>query len=282
MRMHAVTSRRLALLGWAALVVVTAMLPVSASACGPDKRCQIGNRHYYIRMPEGHDGKTKIGAIVYAHGYRGTAKQVMANKWFRQLGNRMGVAFIAPKSSGGDWSLPNSPSRMRGQKPVDELAYFDRLLEDVSRRFPIDTKRILATGFSAGGMMVWTLACHRSDKFAGFAPIAGTFWRPVPEACTTPPASVIHMHGDRDPTVPLNGRAIGPTYQGAVPKAIEMYAQYGKFGQPVTMRRGNLRCEHRENSSGEILDFCMFSGGHTFNSDYIRRAWDALKVAGRL
>jgi len=34
-------------------------------ACGPDTDCVIGNdRHYRIRMPEGHDGKTEVGAIL--------------------------------------------------------------------------------------------------------------------------------------------------------------------------------------------------------------------------
>ena len=282
MKLCVVWACRAALLGFAVSVGSAAFWPTAAVACGPDSRCKIGDRHYYVRMPAGHDGKTKVGAVIYAHGYMGTAKRVMANKWFRQLANRMGVAFIAPKSSGGDWSLPNSPSRMRGAAPVDELAYFDRLLEDVARRFAIDTKRILVTGFSAGGMMVWTLACHRSTKFAGFAPIAGTFWRPVPDTCTSPPASIIHMHGDRDPTVPINGRPIGPTHQGKVPRAIAMYAKFGKFGAPVKKQRGNLSCEHRENKAGDILEFCMFSGGHTFNSDYIRRAWEALRAIGRL
>lgn len=251
-------------------------------ACGPTTKCRLDDRHYYVRMPAKHDGTTKIGAIIYAHGYRGTAARVMRNEWFRQLGNRLGVAFIAPKSSGGDWSLPRSPARMRGRPAVDELAYFDRLLDDVTARFAIDGRRIMVTGFSAGGMMVWNLACHRSNKFAAFAPIAGTFWRPVPETCTSPPTSIIHMHGDRDPVVPLRGRPIGPTHQGDVFKAIDMYAGYGAFSAPVDAQRGKLTCKSRRNAAGNILDFCLFRGGHTFNSVYIERAWKIFEAAGRL
>ena len=263
-------------------LIIGAGLSAPSIACGPSTKCQLDDRHYYVRMPAGHDGKTKVGAIVYAHGYRGTAKQVMRNKWFRQLGNRLGVAFIAPKSSGGDWSLPNSPSRMRGAPAVDELAYFDRVLADVTSRFAIDPKRIMMTGFSAGGMMVWNLACHRSEKFAGFAPIAGTFWRPVPNRCTTPPTSVIHLHGDRDQVVPLKGRPIGPTHQGDVFRAIKMYSAYGGFGRPKTVQRGDLRCQARRNSAGNLLEFCLYNGSHTFNSEYIRQAWDLLRSNGKL
>lgn len=267
-----------------ALAALAALfLPLaSAVACGPNTDCRIGDRHYRIRMPAAHDGKIKIGAIIYAHGYRGTAKAVMRNKWFKQLGNRMGVAFIAPKSSGGDWSLPGSPTRVRGAPPVDELAYFDRLLQDVTNRFPIDPKRIMVTGFSAGGMMVWNLACHRSHRFAAFVPIAGTFWRPVPQTCTTPPTSIIHLHGDRDPTVPLAGRAIGRAHQGDVAKTLTMYTRYGAFGPSRNETRGKLRCKRRRNANGDILDFCLFSGGHTFNSGYIQGAWRIFETIGRL
>ncbi len=258
------------------------MPATSSAACGPDSRCTIGDRYYHIRMPDTRKGTAPIGAIIYAHGYRGTARGVMRNKWFRRLANRLGVALIAPKSSGADWSLPGSPSRTRGEPAVDELAYFDRLLNDVTRRFPIDRERIMVTGFSAGGMMAWNLACYRSSKFAAFAPIAGTFWRPVPAACTGPVTSIIHLHGDRDPTVPLRGRAIGRARQGDVAKALDMYARYGRFGAPADRRRGDLRCRARTNDTGEILEFCLFSGGHTFNSDYIRRAWEAFVAIGRL
>ena len=46
----------------------------NALACGHKTDCKIGERTYRISMPEGHDGKTKIGAIIFNHGYRGTAR----------------------------------------------------------------------------------------------------------------------------------------------------------------------------------------------------------------
>ena len=260
------------------LALLAGLVATETEACGPEARCKIGDRHYHIRLPNSYDGKSKVGAIIYAHGYRGTAKAVMKNKWFKRLGNRLGVAFIAPKSAYGDWSLPGSPSRLRGEPAVDELTYFDELRADVLKRFAVDPKRILVSGFSAGGMMVWNLACHRSTAYAGFVPIAGTFWRPVPANCTTPPASILHLHGDRDKIVPLRGRPIATTHQGDVFKAINMYADYGSFGEPQDASRGQLRCKARRNASGKRLEFCLFSGGHTFNSEYLSQAWSLLRL----
>jgi len=64
-------------------------------ACGPDTDCVIGNdRHYRIRMPEGHDGKTKVGAVFFMHGYRGTAKGTMKNKSLAKAVSDLGLASI--------------------------------------------------------------------------------------------------------------------------------------------------------------------------------------------
>ncbi len=253
----------------------------TAFARGPDTDCRLGDRTYRIRMPAGYGGGKPIGAIVFAHGYRGSAAQVMANAGLAQVAAELGVALIAAKSAGDDWSLPGAPWSVNKPK-FDELAYFDRLVADVARRFPIDEKRLMASGFSAGGMMVWTLACHRSTQFAAFAPIAGTFWQPEPKTCTTPPASLIHIHGDQDRIVPLKGRKIGDTRQGDVPQVIKMYARYGAFGPPQLSNGGGLRCADRRNPRGHILNFCQFSGGHWLRPDHVRRAWKRFEAAGRL
>lgn len=277
--------RRPAMAQAALMLLISALLACAAAkpatACGPDSDCVIGDRHYRIRMPASHDGHTPVGAIAFAHGYTGNAQQAMRDEAFAAIAAEMNVAIISGKSAYRGWSLPGAPSR--GERPaVDELAYWDRVIDDAARRFPIDRKRLLASGFSAGGMMVWNLACHRSTRFAGFAPISGTFWAPVPPACTTPPASIVHLHGDADTVVPLLGRPIGSTKQGAVPDALDMYARYGRFGPSTMAMQNGLRCENQRSASGAILNFCLFEGGHIFDPRHIREAWQMLAKAGKL
>ncbi|MFK7744189.1 MAG: PHB depolymerase family esterase [Roseobacter sp.] len=252
----------------------------AVKACGPDTDCAIGARHYRIALPEIYDGNTAVPAIVFAHGFRGSARGVMRNSALRRLASELGVALIAVKSDGPGWSLPNGP-RTFNSDGSKEFAYFDAVLDDATDRFAIDKDRILATGFSAGGMMVWNLACARSDRFVGFAPIAGTFWLTPPETCEQPVKSLIHIHGDADKTVPLLGRSIGQTKQGEVPQAIAMYKEYGGFGEPSLARYGDLSCKERQNNTGEILAFCLFSGGHSFRTEHLRYAWEAVQKAGR-
>jgi len=248
----------------------------SALACGPSSQCKIdNNRHYYIAMPAGHDGKTPVGAVVFSHGYKGTALGTMKNKKMRKIVSDMGLALIATKSKGDDWDIPYSPSSYDSDGQ-DEFRYFDNVIDHASANFPIDTKRMMATGFSAGGMVTWNLICARSDKFAAFAPMAGTFWLKIPQGCETPATNVIHIHGKTDRTVPLGGRKIRQTKQGDVPTTIAMYKDFGKFKatQPTTNAEFNFECENHENAAGKIFNYCLFPGRHQFNSFFIKYAWD--------
>jgi len=230
-------------------------------------------------MPAGHDGTTPIGALVFAHGYKSSGRGAVESKGFAALGRELNLAIIAVKSANDGWSLVNAPSDAGA---VDEVAYFDRVLNDATQRFAIDRTRVVAAGFSAGGMMVWTLACERSERYAGFIPIAGTFWRPVPQNCPSVPSSIVHLHGDADPVVPLEGRAIRKAHQGAVANAIGMYTRHGDYSAPVTRAGDGLRCRNRSNADGHILNFCLYSGGHTFNLRHLRAAIAMLQAAGRL
>jgi polyhydroxybutyrate depolymerase len=248
-------------------------------ACGPDSDCRIGARHYRIAIPDG--AREPVGAIVYAHGYRGSAAAVMRNRGLRRMVADMGLALIALKSADDDWVIPDSPGHMEADGSV-EYRYVEAVIEDAARRFPIDTGRLMAAGFSAGGMMVWNLACAMPGRFAGFAAIAGTFWKGPPDRCEPPAASLVHIHGRSDTTVPLEGRPIRKTWQGKVSDSIKMYERLGGFRPAGELTEGDLECQNSRNPRGEVLDLCLHPGGHSFRSSYVKFAWDRLREAGQL
>lgn len=252
-----------------------------ALACGPDTDCMLGDRHYRVALPDGYDAAQPVGAIVFAHGFRGSARGAMRNMNMRRMVSDMGLAFVAVKSAGDDWDIPGTPSNMDSTGAA-EMAYFDAVVADVTARFAIDPDRIMMAGFSAGGMVTWELACNRPDLFAGFAPVAGTFWQGPPDGCAAP-ASVIHIHGTEDRTVPLAGRPIRATRQGDVSAVLEMYRKDGGFG-PVqsTEALDDLTCQQQANAAGDVLEFCTFPGGHSFRRSFLRYAWNRLRAAGKV
>lgn len=246
--------------------VALALLPGVALACGPDSDCILGDRTYRIEVPS---GLASPGALVYAHGYQGTSAGTMRNRGLRKLAQDLGVALIAINGVDGTWNLPGSPSHPDSDG-LAEMRYLQAVLDDAEDRFGIDRTNVVMTGFSEGGMMVWNVVCKRSDLIRGAVAMSGTFWQPEPVACDSPATSVIHIHGDADPTVPLGGRPIGPTHQGDVPGVLAMYATFGGFGDETPVADEGMDCAIRQNAAGQRLGFCGFAGGHSFRLENLR------------
>ncbi|WP_224816794.1 PHB depolymerase family esterase [Hasllibacter sp. MH4015] len=264
-------------------LILAAFLALTASpalACGPETDCSVlGDRTYRYYMPEGVDGP--VGAFFHAHGYRGSANGAMRNASLRAMADRLGMVFVAINADADDWNLAHRP-RNPGQSEAAEYDYVNAVIEDVAGRVDLDRDRLIATGFSAGGMMTWTLACGMGgDVFAGFVPYAGTFWAPVPESCPAPPAHIIHIHGTEDRTVPLAGRPIGQTHQGDVMRAIEMYGRHMQVLQPVPLDFPyGTSCAAGFNLDGIGLTLCLFEGGHSYSVDRVE--WAIEQILGTL
>lgn len=241
-----------------------------AAACGTDTDCRVGDRIYRIHV--GADLGPRPGALVFAHGYRGSAAGVMKNASLRRMADDLGVALIALQGVEGRWGLAHAPAGRAVTEP-EEMAYVEAVLADATGRFGLDPGRIVASGFSAGGMLTWTLACREGALFAGFIPVSGTFWDPVPRDCAGPVRPLVHIHGDDDPVVPQLGRPIGQARQGKVPEALAMYADEGGFGAAERSTAGDMTCLSRTAPEGTPLAFCQFPGGHSFSTDRLRRAW---------
>lgn len=250
-----------------ALAVLLGLTGLPAIACGPDTDCVLGERSYRLYVPGGDGAK---GAFLYAHGYRGSAAGAMRNGALKRLADALDMAFVALDSAGPDWAIAHTP-QAPGREEVLEYDYANAVLDDLGNHFEVDPSRVVATGFSAGGMMTWTLACGMSERFQGFIPLSGTFWTPVPESCPSPPSNLVHIHGTEDPTVPLEGRPIASTSQGDVFEALAMYRAHGGFAPVATdPAPGEMSCDRERSSDGLILEFCTFAGGHSFSIDRLR------------
>jgi polyhydroxybutyrate depolymerase len=251
-----------------------------AQACGPDTDCMIGDRTYRISMPQ--DGKARGGAILWSHGYRGSAKAAMRNAGLRALAHEQGMALVALKSASDDWLIPGVPENP-SETGATEFDYYDAVIAELRDRHGINTDRLIASGFSAGGMMVWNLACYRGDRFKAFIPVAGTFWEPVPTECPTYPVDLIHVQGMADKIVPPEGRPIADSHQGNVYEALDRLDESGAFVERDSqIAEGELTCQVYEGEQdGRLSAFCSHPGDHSFKTAYLRTALQLLRDNGR-
>ncbi|MEM8776406.1 MAG: alpha/beta hydrolase-fold protein [Pseudomonadota bacterium] len=243
-----------------------------AHACGADSDCLVGDRSYRIRLPETNENST-IGALIYAHGFKGSPRGTMRNASLEKLANKLGIALVALDSKGPDWSIPGVPSDS-AIPGLDESKYLDAVRADIIERFAIDETKLVVSGFSAGGMLTWHVACTRPQDYLGFIALSGTFWEPIPDRCKTPATSIVHIHGTADRIVPLAGRVIKDTKQGNIEEALEMYRDTNGLSSYKAPEISNgLSCDAWKGEAPAMLVKCLHGGGHSFKAEYIEGAW---------
>ncbi|MEM7621377.1 MAG: polyhydroxybutyrate depolymerase [Pseudomonadota bacterium] len=222
----------------------------------------------------------KLGAIVYIHGWQGSAQAVMRFSALTKVAKELGVFLIAPQGLDKSWSIPKAFEQKR-----DDVAFIENVIEDSIRRFPIDRSKIMISGFSLGGSMTWYIACARGNKYAGYAPIAGAFWLPYPQSCKAPISNLFHVHGLKDKMVPMKGRQVtSSARQGDVLHSFRMLAKVNNCKtKPIDLPENssltpaqNLKC-HKASCQKSFIELCLHDGGHSVKPQWIVRAWKMLQ-----
>ena len=273
---------REAFFAWVVLGACLSGAAATASAetrrpCPPERGCATALGTYRIQLPASPTPGRGLGAIVYFHGYQGSSSEVLDDAALAQVADALGVALIAPEGLGQSWSFPGSPSKRR-----DEFAFVAEMLDDVVERFRIEPRRLLASGFSQGGSMVWSLACRMPTRFAAFAPIAGAFWEPLPEGCSEPRPPLSHVHGVADGTVPMAGRQLRQgARQGDLFRSLAILAPVACTAGWSEMARSGTHgsqptCRRATSCGVTPLELCLHDGGHFAEAAWVLRAWRQL------
>ncbi len=208
--------------------------------------CEVPLGTYHIQTP---DTPGPHPAVVFLHGAGGKGTGILRmGKSFLDRG----YAVIGPNGLkrpnsrfGSSWFFHPDRPKLR-----NEMAFMREVIADAAVNHDIDADEILLSGFSIGGSTASYLACEDPSLAKAYAPVAGGFWRPHPEACNGP-VDLLHTHGWRDKTVPLEGRPLrsGELYQGDIFVTLQIW-------------RGENRCDGMRADSFET------------SGDFWRRSWD--------
>jgi polyhydroxybutyrate depolymerase len=240
-----------------------------ATACPGLDPCTVEGGAYYALPPPGWDGSSPLPATIFFHGYKAPAAGFARDEPFRAAFAAEGVLLVLPVGINDTWAHHGSPSQAR-----DELAFMDAVRADLLDRLPIDTHRLLVTGFSQGGSLVWELACYRGRDYTAFAPIAGAFWEPLPASCPGGPIDLRHLHGTSDRTVPMAGRPIAVRFhQGDVLQSLAILRRAGGCAEApdrVGDEPAGLVCDIWDRcSSGRELRLCLHGGEHIMPTGWV-------------
>lgn len=268
------------LLAVACVIWFGGVVPLQAVECGgPQAACIVASGGaYHAAAAPWRDGAAARPAVIHFHGAGGSGAAVVTNSDLADPIVARGYVLLAPTGltrpgrSGGSWSFGVRPPLR------DELAFVREVLADAGPRFHLDRDRVLVTGFSVGGSLAWYLACQAPGEFAAFAPVAGGFWRPHPTECAGP-VRLLHTHGWRDQTVPLEGRPLRPgLVQGDIFAGLEIWRgvngcaglRADRFTTDASFwRRVWDRC-----AAGTALELVLHPGGHEVPPGWAEMALD--------
>ena len=264
-------------------------------------------REYLLHLPSDYTQDSAASLVLAFHSYGYSAQNQESATWLSRHADKHGYIAVYPQAtsfqdpiegtvtSWNDLSCNASPgpegptcaSTMRIAFPPecgqptecnwctcnDDLAYVDRLLDELEDTLCIDLDRVYATGEGNGAMFVHRLGCDMADRFAAIAPVAGTpakGFRCLPSASA--PISIMHLHGDQDGSYPADGSesTVGWFY---VPVADIIDAWAGAESQdcedataayPTSMDGTmDLECAQRPNcATGAEVVSCTWAGDH--------------------
>ena len=127
---------------------------------------------YRLYLPTAYDGQTALPLLVALHGTGGDQNKYFDHETYQHgiykaEAEKRGMVVLCPLGTDAN----GLPTEWRGEAEINVLA----ALDDVQRRFRIDSQRIVCTGQSMGGTGTTYLCCRYPDLFAAGVPLASTY-----------------------------------------------------------------------------------------------------------
>lgn len=204
-----------------------AMAPDECDHQDDISECTLGayaDRPYYVTVPSTYTDDTPVPVLFAFHGGASSADGMRRvtcpggtltdPDCLDAVGETEGFAIVYPSgtqsaavdrdsrtwNAGGGSDGWNCVSGRACATSVDDVAYFDALLDHLGTWLTVDESRIYATGISNGAAMAHRLACERSGDIAAIAAVAGANQFATLESCEpASPVAVLQIHGTEDP-----------------------------------------------------------------------------------
>jgi polyhydroxybutyrate depolymerase len=194
-----------------------------------------GERPYGLKVPQGYDGQRPVPLVVLLHGY--TSSGPAQDAYFRlsAQADRGGFLLAYPdgtRDASGNrfWNATDACCDFYGAG-VDDVAYLDAVIDEISGRYRVDPARVFLVGHSNGAFMAHRYACDRAGRVAAIVALAGLQWKDPGRCGARSAVSVLHVHGQMDQTIHYQGGStLEGTYPGAVDTVGTWAAKDGCFG----------------------------------------------------
>jgi len=163
------------------------------------------NRSYLIYIPKDYQAAKPAPVVLALHGAAMNGPIMAAFCGINATADKAGFIVVYPNGTGTGtflvWNAGAFPGRLVASRP-DDVAFINKLLDDLATVVKVDSNRVFACGMSNGAMMCYRLAAELSERIAAVAPVAGTI--AIDESKPKRPVPVLHFHGTKDNLVPFD------------------------------------------------------------------------------
>jgi polyhydroxybutyrate depolymerase len=166
-------------------------------------------RAYVVRAPAAQLPNTEPLPLVFVlHGGGGNAANAEHMTGFTAKARKEGFIVVYPEGTGRlqdkllTWNVRHCCAYAM-KNDVDDVGFINALIDELTRRYPVDARRIYVTGMSNGGMMTHRLGIELSNRIAAIAPVVATIFGD--EGKPARPLAALMINGMRDENVPYLG-----------------------------------------------------------------------------
>lgn len=158
-------------------------------------------RQYVLHLPENLASDAPL--VFMLHGLTGSSETMMRVSSMNALSDEHGFAVVYPEGTTFEgtrfWNAGLTYST------VDDVGFLVALATYLQETHDLSTENTFSAGFSNGGFMSYKLACDANDTFKAIGSVAGVMSKNTWDTCDTDQVPVLHIHGDADSVVPVDG-----------------------------------------------------------------------------
>ena len=128
-------------------------------------------RKYLLHLPQ--ELPEKAPLVFMLHGYRGDARDYMAELGVKGIADKNGFALCVPQGARDVKGIPHWNARLKISR-TDDIDFLSKLAIQLQQSHRLNPARTFVCGVSNGGFMSYTLVAERPDVFRAAASVIGT------------------------------------------------------------------------------------------------------------
>ena len=176
-----------------------------------------GPRDYIFYKPI--NAAQQAPLVFVAHGYSGSAIDIMNYSGFIDLADEFGFSVCFPQGikDSNNNAFWNVGYEFHLNETVNDVLFFTELAQYLQSTYDLATDKTFCSGMSNGGDLSYLLAFQASETFSAIGSVAGTMFGDIINNCSgTNDVSVLEIHGTNDNVTYYNGD-LNDTFWGPYP-----------------------------------------------------------------